>query len=90
MSPTFDFLVKTDKIYVTYQYFGEIPGTLPTKTASKGNILAFGIEILEGKYLEVVHKYLMEPHHNQCFPLLFSSLLLLASAFVLPLLMRHF
>ena len=31
MSPTFDFLVKIDKIYVTSHYFREMLGTLPTK-----------------------------------------------------------
>ena len=31
MSPTFDFLVKIDKIYVTSRHLGEMLGTLPTK-----------------------------------------------------------
>ena len=31
MLPTFDFLVKIDKIYVTFQHFGEMSGTLTTK-----------------------------------------------------------
>ena len=31
MSPTFDFLVKIDEIYVTSRHFGEMSGTLTTK-----------------------------------------------------------
>ena len=48
MSPTFDFLVKIDKIYVTSRHFREILGTLPAKTSDKQDKSDALAETLEG------------------------------------------